>query len=76
MSVFNHAEFDRHEAIHFFDDPLIGLNAIIAVHSSMVNGDRGPLVIIRPGGTAGEPMDDGDMRVITPNVETSGTPGR
>jgi len=41
MSVFNHAEFDRHEAIHFFDDPLTGLNAIIAVHSTALGPAAG-----------------------------------
>ncbi len=41
MSVFKHAEFDRHEAIHFFDDPLTGLKAIIAVHSTALGPAAG-----------------------------------
>jgi leucine dehydrogenase len=41
MSVFQHAEFDRHEAIHFFDDPLTGLKAIIAVHSTALGPAAG-----------------------------------
>lgn len=41
MSVFQHAEFDRHEAIHFFDDPLTGLRAIIAVHSTALGPAAG-----------------------------------
>ena len=41
MSVFKHAEFDRHEAIHFFDDPITGLKAIIAVHSTALGPAAG-----------------------------------
>ena len=41
MSVFKHAEFDRHEAIHYFDDPLTGLKAIIAVHSTALGPAAG-----------------------------------
>ena len=41
MSVFDHAEFDRHEAIHFFDDPLTGLKAIVAVHSTALGPAAG-----------------------------------
>ena len=41
MSVFEHAEFDRHEAIHFFDDPLTGLKAIIAIHSTALGPAAG-----------------------------------
>jgi leucine dehydrogenase len=41
MSVFDHAEFDHHEAIHFFDDPAIGLKAIIAVHSTALGPAAG-----------------------------------
>jgi len=41
MSVFDHAEFDHHEAIHFFDDPATGLKAIIAVHSTALGPAAG-----------------------------------
>ncbi len=41
MSVFDHAEFDHHEAIHFFDDPSAGLKAIIAVHSTALGPAAG-----------------------------------
>lgn len=41
MSVFDHAEFDQHEAIHFFDDPSTGLKAIIAVHSTALGPAAG-----------------------------------
>ncbi len=41
MSVFDHAEFDRHEAIHFFDDPSSGLKAIVAVHSTALGPAAG-----------------------------------
>ena len=41
MSVFDHAEFDHHEAIHFFDDPSTGLKAIIAVHSTALGPAAG-----------------------------------
>ncbi len=41
MSVFQHAEFDRHEAIYFFDDPLTGLKAIIAIHSTALGPAAG-----------------------------------
>ena len=41
MSVFDHAEFDHHEAIHYFDDPATGLRAIIAVHSTALGPAAG-----------------------------------
>lgn len=41
MSVFDHLEFDSHEAIHFFDDPASGLRAIIAVHSTALGPAAG-----------------------------------
>ena len=41
MSVFEHPEFDHHEAIHFFDDPGTGLRAIIAVHSTALGPAAG-----------------------------------
>ena len=41
MSVFEHPEFDRHEAIHFFDEPGSGLRAIIAVHSTALGPAAG-----------------------------------
>ena len=41
MSVFEHPEFDRHEALHFFDDPATGLRAIIAVHSTALGPAAG-----------------------------------
>ena len=41
MSVFDHPEFDQHEAVHFFDDPASGLKAIIAVHSTALGPAAG-----------------------------------
>ena len=41
MSVFDHPEFDHHEAIHYFDDPDTGLRAIIAVHSTALGPAAG-----------------------------------
>jgi len=38
MSIFEHADFDGHEGVHFFEDKQIGLKAVIAVHSTR----RGP----------------------------------
>lgn len=38
MGVFDHAEFDDHESVHFFNDEATGLRAIIALHSTA----RGP----------------------------------
>ncbi len=34
MAVFNHPEFDNHEQVVFCSDPVTGLKAIIAVHST------------------------------------------
>ena len=34
MGVFDNAEFDNHESLHFFTDEPSGLRAIIAVHST------------------------------------------
>lgn len=36
--MFDHPDFDGHEAVHFFNDPKSGLQAIIAVHHTL----RGP----------------------------------
>ena len=41
MSVFEHPEFDRHESVHYFDDPDSGLRAIIAVHSTALGPAAG-----------------------------------
>ncbi|MFQ5609983.1 MAG: Glu/Leu/Phe/Val dehydrogenase [Woeseiaceae bacterium] len=41
MSVFDHREFDHHESIHYFDDPDIGLRAIIAIHSTALGPAAG-----------------------------------
>lgn len=41
MSVFDHPEFDHHEAVHFFDDADTGLKAIIAVHSTALGPAAG-----------------------------------
>ena len=41
MSVFDHAEFDEHESVHFFQDPASGLSAIIAVHSTALGPAAG-----------------------------------
>jgi leucine dehydrogenase len=41
MSVFDHPEFDQHEAIHYFDTPEPGLKAIIAVHSTALGPGAG-----------------------------------
>jgi len=41
MSVFDHPEFDQHEAIHFFHDAATGLKAIIAIHSTKLGPGAG-----------------------------------
>ena len=41
MSVFEHPEFDRHEAIHFIHDAATGLAAIIAIHSTALGPAAG-----------------------------------
>lgn len=41
MSVFEHPEFDYHEAIHFFDEPTTGLKAIVAIHSTALGPAAG-----------------------------------
>lgn len=41
MSVFEHPEFDHHEAVHFIDEPESGLRAIIAVHSTALGPAAG-----------------------------------
>ena len=41
MSIFDHPEFDHHEAIHFFDVPEVGLKAIVAVHSTALGPAAG-----------------------------------
>ena len=41
MGVFNHAEFQDHEALHFFTDEPTGLQAIIAIHSTALGPAAG-----------------------------------
>jgi leucine dehydrogenase len=41
MGVFNHAEFDKHESLHYFQDEPSGLQAIIAVHSTALGPAAG-----------------------------------
>ncbi|MBT8091425.1 MAG: amino acid dehydrogenase [Gammaproteobacteria bacterium] len=41
MGVFDHAEFDNHESVHFFQDDASGLRAIIAVHSTALGPAAG-----------------------------------
>ena len=41
MSVFDHAEFDNHESVHYFFDDKTGLRAIVAVHSTALGPAAG-----------------------------------
>lgn len=41
MGVFDHAEFDNHESLHYFHDATAGLRAIIAVHSTALGPAAG-----------------------------------
>ncbi len=41
MGVFDHAEFDDHESLHFFTDAVSGLQAIIAIHSTVLGPAAG-----------------------------------
>lgn len=48
MTVYGHPEFDSHEQVVFFDNPKVGLQAIVAIH----NTTRGPAL----GGAACTPI--------------------
>lgn len=41
LSVWDLADFDSHEGVHFFTDPASGLRAIIAIHSSTLGPAAG-----------------------------------
>ncbi len=41
MGVFDHAEFDNHESVHYFRDEASGLEAIIAIHSTALGPGAG-----------------------------------
>ena len=41
MGVFDHAEFDNHESLHYFHDEDTGLKAIVAVHSTALGPGAG-----------------------------------
>jgi leucine dehydrogenase len=41
MSVFDHTEFDEHESLHFFSDASTGLQAIVAIHSTVLGPAAG-----------------------------------
>jgi hypothetical protein len=66
--------FSPHNHRTFFHPRELADGSIIAVKSDMVNGDQGPLVIIRNNTTAGEPLVDGQMEVLTPEIEENGPP--
>lgn len=66
--------FSPHNRRTFFHPREMADGSMVVVHSNMVNGDRGPIVIVKNSATAGEPMADQDMVNITPDIETSGPP--
>ncbi len=66
--------FSPHRKRSFFHPREMADNRIVAVHSAMVNGDRGPIVIVKKTTAAGEPEADGDFLNITPDIETNGPP--
>ena len=41
MSVFEHSEFDAHEHVAFYSDPVTGLKAIIAIHNTNLGPSLG-----------------------------------
>ncbi len=41
MGVFDHAEFDQHESLHYFHDEATGLRAIVAIHSTALGPGAG-----------------------------------
>ncbi len=41
MGVFDHAEFDNHESLHYFHDAATGLKAIVAIHSTALGPGAG-----------------------------------
>jgi leucine dehydrogenase len=41
MNVFDHSDFDNHEAVHFIRDEATGLRAIIAIHSTALGPAAG-----------------------------------
>lgn len=41
MGAFDHPEFDRHEAVHYYHDATTGLRAIIAIHSTALGPAAG-----------------------------------
>jgi len=41
MTVFTHQDFDQHEQVLFYNDPSVGLQAIIAIHSTALGPAAG-----------------------------------
>ncbi|RMF69300.1 MAG: hypothetical protein D6743_02055 [Calditrichaeota bacterium] len=66
--------FSPHSMRTFFHPRQMPDGNIVAIHSGMVNGDRGPIVIIKDKTHAGEPLTDDAYVNITPEIETSGPP--
>ena len=55
MGVFDHAEFDNHESLHYFYDEKSGLKAIIAVHSTALGPAAGLRIeAVPPGRVEGD----------------------
>lgn len=66
--------FSPHNMRTFFHPRELADGSIVAIHSSMVNGDRGQVVIIKDHSTAGEPLEDDFIEILTPDIETRGPP--
>jgi mono/diheme cytochrome c family protein len=61
--------FSPHSAGMFFHAREMPDGSVVAIRSSMVNGDSGPVVFIKDFSTAGEPLLDGALENIAPEVE-------
>jgi len=62
---------------NFFHPRELENGSLIAVASTMVNGDQGPLAILhteRPETHGADPPHEGDYEIITPQVALSGPP--
>jgi hypothetical protein len=63
--------FSPHSNAMFFHPREMPDGSVISIRSDEVNGDEGPIVLIKDFSTAGEPMPDGAVVNLTPHISMS-----
>ena len=67
--------FGPHD-IDFFHTETVPDGRLVSILSNRVEGDAGQIALLRLEGTRGDPMQPGQISVLTPDVERDGPPFR